>query len=54
METIEVKIRLVVNPLKDNLTPEHIVQELDYEFKGNEDFEILDTEIVDYETVKPK
>ena len=47
---IKLEIEVEVDILKDYVTPEIIVQELDYEIKDDPAFKILSSEIIDYNT----
>lgn len=45
---LEVKVKVILN-LDDDTTVGRAMQEIDYSFKSGEGFDVLDTEILDYE-----
>jgi hypothetical protein len=52
---VDVKVRLILN-LDDNIEVAEAIQEMDYSFHSTSEsgFDVLDTEIVDYEITDSK
>jgi hypothetical protein len=50
---LEVKVKVILN-LDDDTTVSKVMEEVDYSFDSGDGFDVLDTEILDYEITDSK
>lgn len=50
---LEVKVKLILN-LEEGISIQKVMEEIDYRFNSGEDFDVLETEILDCEVTDSK